>query len=127
MAYRLLADGLVILHGLFVLFVVFGSLLGFWRRGALWWHLPAAIWGATIELFGWVCPLTPLEQLFRARAGQGGYSGGFVDHYLTSLIYPSGLTPETQRLLGVLVILVNMACYAALWRSGRLLRTRSDG
>lgn len=127
MPYRLFADGLVILHGLFVLFVVFGSLLGFWRRAALWWHIPAVIWGAAIELFGWVCPLTPLEQLYRHRAGQVGYSGGFIDHYLTSLIYPSGLTPHTQRLLGVLLILVNGASYAVLWRRARQLRARSGG
>ena len=127
MVYRLLADGLVILHGLFVLFVVFGSLLGFRRRGMLWWHLPAVIWGAAIELFGWVCPLTPLEQLLRTRAGQGGYAGGFVDHYLTSLIYPAGLTRQVQQVLGVLVILVNAASYAALWRLGRLRRVRPRG
>jgi uncharacterized protein DUF2784 len=127
MAYRLLADCIVVLHGLFVLFVILGSLLGYWRRSVLWWHLPAAIWGAALELFGWVCPLTPLEQLFRQRAGQEGYSGGFVDHYLTSLIYPSGLTQHIQQTLGVLVIAVNVACYAALWRSGRLRRARAGG
>ncbi len=125
MGYRLLADGIVLLHGLFVLFVVFGALLAFWRPRVLWWHLPAAIWGALIELFGWICPLTPLEQHFRSRAGQAGYSGGFIEHYVTSLIYPAGLTQHAQRILGVLVILINSCLYWLLWRRARFPMLRS--
>lgn len=122
MAYRLLADLVVVLHGLFVLFVVFGSLLAMRRPSIIWWHLPAALWGVIIELFGWICPLTPLEQYFRERAGQVGYAGGFIDHYLVPLIYPAHLTPGIQKGLGVLVLLINGASYWVLGRRGRLPR-----
>jgi hypothetical protein len=119
LGYRLLADALVVLHGLFVLFVVFGSLLTLWRSWVIWLHLPAAAWGALIELLGWVCPLTPWEQALRLRAGQTGYTGGFIDHYLVPLIYPPGLTPRTQIILGILVVLLNAASYGALWHRMR--------
>lgn len=115
MGYRLAADALVVLHGLFVMFVVFGSLLVLWRRRVLWLHLPAAAWGALIEWFGWICPLTPWEQALRVRAGQRGYSGGFIEHYLVPLIYPVGLTPRGQTGLAVLVVLFNAGLYAVVW------------
>lgn len=111
MGYRLLPDCLVVLHGLFVVFVVFGSLLTLWRAWFAWIHLPAATWGALIELFGGVCPLTPWEQALRLRAGQTGYTGGFIDHYLAPLIYPSGLTHRSQVILGILLLLFNAAMY----------------
>ena len=127
MGYRLLADLLVVLHALFVLFVVFGSFLAFWRRSFLWVQVPAALWGAAVELFGWICPLTPLEQEYRTRAGQAGYAGGFIDHYLASAIYPAGLTATLQFVLGVLVLFLNGACYWVLRRRTRLTRARSHG
>jgi hypothetical protein len=119
MGYRLLADALVVLHGLFVLFVVFGSLLVLWRPRVMWLHIPAAAWGALIEWYGWICPLTPWEQALRLRAGQAGYRGGFIEHYLVPLIYPAGLTPEMQTRLGVLVVLFNAGLYAVVWRRVR--------
>lgn len=113
--YRLLADGLVVLHAAFIAFVVLGSLLALWRRWIAWLHVPAFLWGAMIECTGGVCPLTPWEQSLRARAGQEGYTGGFIDHYLIPLIYPAALTRAGQLLLGALVLLVNAAAYGALW------------
>jgi hypothetical protein len=99
------------LHMGFILFVVLGGLLTFrWPRAA-WFHLPAAFWGAVIELFGWVCPLTPLENRLRAAAGDAGYAGGFIEHYVLPVIYPIGLTRRTQVLLGVAVIVFNLAVY----------------
>ncbi|MBL8424926.1 MAG: DUF2784 domain-containing protein, partial [Candidatus Accumulibacter phosphatis] len=82
MINRLLADGIVVLHCLFIAFVVLGGVLALrWPRLA-WVHLPAACWGAAIELSGWICPLTPLENRFRQAAGEAGYAGSFIDHYL---------------------------------------------
>jgi hypothetical protein len=113
-----LADLVVIAHGLFILFVVAGGLLAWrWPRVA-WLHLPAAAWGVLIEWSGWICPLTPLENTLRQAAGQGGYSGGFVERYLLPLIYPMGLTPALQLWLGLAVVLVNVAVYALWWRRG---------
>ncbi|MFS8976560.1 DUF2784 domain-containing protein [Cupriavidus necator] len=117
-----LADLVVVAHGLFILFVVAGGLLVLrWPRVA-WLHLPAAAWGVLIEWFGWICPLTPLENTLRKAAGQAGYSGGFVERYLLPLIYPPGLTPAVQLWLGLVVLVVNVAIYALWWRRRRAAR-----
>ncbi|AQV96001.1 DUF2784 domain-containing protein [Cupriavidus necator] len=114
-----LADLVVIAHGLFIVFVVAGGLLVLrWPRVA-WLHLPAAVWGVLIEWSGWVCPLTPLENMLRQAAGQAGYSGGFVERHLLPMIYPAGLTPAVQLWLGAVVLVVNVAVYALWWRRWR--------
>jgi len=107
-------------HFAFVLFVVFGAFLAVrWRR-VLWLHLPCAAWGAWIELTGGICPLTPLENQLRLRAGGSGYEGGFVDHYLMPILYPVGLTRPVQIALGTAVIVFNVAVYSwILWRRGQ--------
>jgi len=111
MPYALLADLVVALHLLFVIFVVAGGLLVLrWPR-VMWLHLPAAVWGALIEFAGWICPLTPLENAFRARSGGVGYSGGFIEHYLLPVLYPAELTRGVQLVLGVLVVTLNFAVY----------------
>ena len=112
MAYRLLADGLVLIHFAFVIFVVAGGFLVIWRPSLRLIHLPAAAWGALIEFSGWICPLTPWEQALRHRAGEVGYAGGFIDHYMLPILYPQGLTPGVQVALGLLVVGVNVGIYA---------------
>jgi len=112
----ILADAVLILHLAFVLFVVLGAFLVLRRRKLIWVHLPVVIWGALIEFAGWICPLTPLENWLRARGGDRGYSGGFIDHYLGALIYPEGLTRELQWFLGALVLAINAAIYLQAWR-----------
>jgi len=120
--FRWLADLVVVLHLSFVLFVVLGGLLALGRPRIVWLHLPALAWGVLVEWAGWICPLTPLEQWLRLQAGQTGYGGDFVGHYLLPLLYPAGLTRSTQWLLGALVLAVNGAVYALLIRRrGRLL------
>jgi hypothetical protein len=124
MAYRVLADLVVGVHALFVAFVVLGGLLALrWPRSAAA-HLPAAVWGALIELRGWVCPLTPLEQSLRAAAGDAGYQGGFIEHYLLPVLYPAGLTRDVQLTLGSLVIAVNIVIYGIVLRR-RMARARA--
>lgn len=119
MIYHWLAGLVVALHGTFVLFVVLGGFLVLrWPR-VIWAHVPAATWGALIEFAGWICPLTPLENMLRARGGQAGYSGGFIEHYLVPLLYPSGLTARIRWVLGGFVILINLLAYGLL-----LLRAR---
>lgn len=111
-----LADLTVVDHALFVLFVVVGSFLVIrWPRLA-WVHIPAAVWGALIEFQGWVCPLTPLENELRRRAGESGYEGGFVETYLLGWLYPEGLTRSTQIWLGLFVIVINVIGYSAAAR-----------
>ena len=116
MSVDLLADVVLLVHAAFVVFVVLGGLLALaWPRAA-WVHLPAALWGVLVELLGWVCPLTPLENWLRRRAGESGYEGDFLARYLLPLLYPEGLTPGTQLVLGLLVIAVNAAIYCAVFR-----------
>jgi uncharacterized protein DUF2784 len=116
MLYRLLADLVVGLHFVFVLFVVLGGLLALrWPRAA-WFHLPAAIWGAGIEFVQGICPLTPLENHLRRLGGEAGYSGGFVEYYLLPVLYPAGLNQNVQLGIGVFVLLLNLTVYAVVWR-----------
>lgn len=111
-----LADLIVLLHALFILFVVGGGFLVLrWPRLA-WLHLPAALWGGVVELTGWFCPLTDLELYWRERGGAIGYGGSFIEHYLEPLIYPPGLTVQLQIFLGLGVLLLNGAIYLHLWR-----------
>ena len=113
---RLLADLVVSVHFLFVLFVLLGGLLVLrwpWVAGL---HLPAALWGVLIEFTGWICPLTPLEQSLRQRAGGQGYSGSFIEHYLLPVLYPSALTRDIQLVLGSVALAVNLGIYAYVLR-----------
>jgi hypothetical protein len=113
---RLLADALVAAHLAFVVFVVAGGLLVLRRRGWAALHLPAVAWGAYAEISGTLCPLTPLENSLRLKAGDAGYAGGFVEHYIIPLLYPEALTPRLQVALGLTVIAVNVVVYALAWR-----------
>ncbi len=114
MIYRFLADFVLIFHLLFIVFVIFGGLLALCCRWLVLAHIPAAIWGAYIELTGGLCPLTTLEVRFRRIAGDTGYSGSFIEHYLLPIIYPAGLTRDIQFGMAGLVILINVVIYGAL-------------
>ena len=116
MWYRLGADLVLLLHLAFVLFVVAGGLLVLkWPRLA-WLHLPAVTWGALVEFTGWICPLTPLENILRTLAGASTYDSDFIEHYILPLLYPAELTRDTQLILGMIVIGVNILAYGWLWR-----------
>lgn len=119
MLHRLAADAVLVLHLAFIVFVLVGGLLALRWRGAPWLHLPAAAWGVYIELSGGLCPLTPLENSLRRAAGEAGYAGGFIEHYLLPLIYPAGLTQEIQYLLAAIVVGVNVLAYAWVWAARR--------
>lgn len=123
MIYRLLADFVVLVHGAFVVFVVLGGFLALWNLRWAWVHLPAAIWGAWVEFAGRICPLTPLENQFRGLAGERGYAGGFIEHYIVPLLYPVGLTRDRQFLFGGIVVAVNLLAYGVA--VARAYRTRS--
>jgi len=107
-----MADLVVLTHFAFVLFVVLGGLLVLRWRPLIYLHVPAVIWGAWIEFSGRICPLTPLENMLRLKAGEAGYTGGFIEHYLLAILYPSALTRDIQAVLGVLVVVLNLALYA---------------
>lgn len=118
MIYRLLADGVLVVHAVFALFVVAGGFLAMrWRR-LIWVHVPAMLWGVAVEFGGWLCPLTPLENRLRNLAGDAPYAGDFIAHYLQRLLYPVSLTRTLQLLLGAAAVLINAVAYALLVRAG---------
>jgi hypothetical protein len=120
--YRGLADLVLVVHLAFVLFVVLGGLLALrWPRVA-WVHVPVALYGATIEFVGFICPLTPLEIWLRRRGGEAGYEGGFIEHYIMAALYPTGLTREIQLALGVGVLLLNAIVYTIVLKRYKLRR-----
>ena len=125
MLYRLLADLVLVVHLLFIAFVVAGGFAAVrWPRLA-WAHVPCFVWGALIEFAGWICPLTPLEVRLRIASGQAGYSGGFVERYLLPIIYPGALNREIQIWLGLSVLALNAVAYA--WLLRRLRRRARTG
>ena len=116
MTYQVAATATALLHLAFILFVLFGGFLVLKWPKLAWVHVPAAVWGVLIELFGWYCPLTRWENFFLREAGRAGYSGGFVSHYIIPLIYPPGLTRVHELVIGVLVLAVNTAIYVKVLR-----------
>ena len=127
MVFRGLADLVLLVHLLFVVFVVAGGLLVLrWPRLA-WVHVPVALYGALIEFVGFICPLTPLEIWLRRLGGEAGYEGGFVEHYVTAALYPSGLTREIQIGIGVGVLVLNAVVYATVVRRRRLATPAPHG
>jgi len=125
MWYSWLADLILCTHAAFVFFVIFGGLLVLKRRWIAWLHLPAAVWGVTVEFSGWVCPLTPLENWLREQAGETGYRSDFVAYYLLPVLYPDDLTRDVQLMLGMAVLAINISVYGWLWRRMRWHRHRS--
>ena len=119
--YGILAGAVIVAHLLFIAFVAAGGLL-VWRWPRLAFvHLPAVVWGVVVELTGWICPLTPLENYLRHLGGSNSYSGGFIEQYLIPVIYPANLTANTQYILGGLVIAVNLIIYTIIIRKQRAL------
>jgi len=117
-----MADLVVLLHFLFVLFVVCGGVLALWWPRIIWLHVPAVVWGGLIEFAGWICPLTPLENRLRRAQGGAGYEGDFIAHYILPILYPAGLTRAHQLVLGGLVLTFNLGVYALV-----LARHRRSG
>lgn len=124
MLYRVLADAVLIGHLLLIIYGLLGGLLYFWHRWLALLHLPLAVWISLIEFFQWTCPLTPLEKQLRVLAGEGAYSGGFIEHYLIALIYPDGMTRAMVLILGVIALGSNLLIYGFIVRDA-YLRFRS--
>ena len=117
--FGVLADVVVLLHITFIAFVILGGLLAFRFRWFPWVHVPAVVWGTLIELRGWLCPLTSLENWLREAGGAAAYPGGFIERYVLPIVYPTRLTREVQLKLALLVGVVNIAIYASLWVARR--------
>ena len=114
MRARILANLVLGFHFAFVVFSVLSGFLVLWKRWIAWLHVPSVVWSAFVNLFSQVCPLTPLENKFRYLAGQAGYEGGFIEHYIAPLVYP-GVMPERWGLIaGFSVLVWNVLVYALL-------------
>jgi hypothetical protein len=113
---RFFADAIVVVHLMFVIYAIFGGVLVLRWKYTVYSHVPALLWGIAVEANGWICPLTPLENELRARAGLAGYTGGFVEHYLLPVLYLDNLTRYDQYVLAALLILVNVVVYAFVIR-----------
>jgi|SRR5688572_17108968 hypothetical protein len=120
MGYRIAADSVLVAHFLFAAFAVVGGLFVAMNPAWAWLHVPVVLWSAIVNLKGWVCPLTPLEQRLRALAGQAGYTGGFIQHYVGQAVYPGGMPRRLELVAGVSVLAGNALVYAVL------LATRSS-
>jgi hypothetical protein len=128
MLYRVLADLTVAVHFAFLIFVVAGGLLARRHRWLVIPHLLAAAWGVYVEATpGLICPLTPLENVFALRAGEAGYQGSFIEHYLVPIIYPEGLTRVAQWGLAAFVVATNVAAYTWPWHRSLSSRRRTNG
>ncbi|MGB6449186.1 MAG: DUF2784 domain-containing protein [Steroidobacteraceae bacterium] len=122
MDWKLLADAVVLAHFAFVVFVVTGAFLAWRYPRVLFAHVPALLWGIWIEASGMICPLTPLENHLRMLAGEAGYPGGFVEHYVIPVLYPLGLTRHIQWVLAAVLIALNVVGYAGLFVRARSRR-----
>lgn len=111
---RLGADVVLLGHFLFVAFAVLGGFLLLADRAWAWIHLPVVVWSSVVNLAGWTCPLTPLEQSLRAKSGQSGYEGGFVEHYVGRLVYPRGMPRRMELIAGVSIVVWNASVYGAI-------------
>jgi hypothetical protein len=115
----LLAAIVVVIHLLFIAFVAIGALLALkWPR-VIYVHLPAVIWGMYVEFTHATCPLTPLENYFREQAGKERYTIDFIDYYLIPIVYPKGLTPDKQWILGFLIVIANVVTYTIIYRRSK--------
>jgi Protein of Unknown function (DUF2784) len=122
MFYRIAADLVLVAHFAFIILVVAGALVAFRFSWFAWIHIPAASWGAFVELTGRICPLTTLENFLRVHAGQEGYANSFVEQYIFPVIYPAGLTRQVQLLLAGMVVAVNVIIYATILLRKRTVR-----
>ncbi|MDH3390851.1 MAG: DUF2784 domain-containing protein [Desulfobacterales bacterium] len=126
MLYNSLADLIVVLHSLFVLFVMLGGFLVLWKSSVAWCHIPAVFWAASIEFFGWICPLTPLENMLREKGGAAGYDTGFVEHYIVPILYPASLTRQVQINFGIIVLSINIGLYFFVLHSLRKTERKQE-
>jgi hypothetical protein len=113
-AYRIAADLVLLAHFLFAAFAVFGGTLVFYNHAWAWLHIPVVLWSSAVNLMSWTCPLTPIEKALRNRAGQGGYSGGFIQHYVGRAVYPRGMPRQLELVAGISILVGNALLYAAI-------------
>jgi hypothetical protein len=126
MLYRLIADGLLLIHFCYILFVIFGGLLILRWRDIWKIHLPAVLWGFLVQFFVWICPLTSWENHFRELGGESGYQNGFIDYFLTSIIYID-INPYFHMIMAVLLLSLNLSIYYKIFINGNRQKRNCKG
>lgn len=116
MLYQAAAELVLILHLGFIGFVIAGGVAVRWWPRIAWLHVPLFVWGSLVNLAGWVCPLTPLENHLRRLAGESGYAGSFIEQYVAPVVYPAGMTSDLALAAGVFLLVWNVAVYAWIFR-----------
>ena len=118
--YSGLAVSVLVLHALFILWVVLGAFL-VWSRPVLrWLHIASLVWGILTDVLYWPCPLTFAENALEQRAGIQPYQGGFLLHYLDKLIYPD-ISPNVLTIAALIVCALNLGFYTwRLWAGQRI-------
>jgi hypothetical protein len=112
---RFAANIVLLFHFVFVVLAVFGGFGVLINPRWAWIHVPIVVWSSVVNLAGWTCPLTPLENRLRAAASGTGYEGGFVQHYIGPLVYPSGMPRRLELVAGVAIAAWNGALYAFIY------------
>ena len=105
--FRWAAEGVVLVHFLWIVFVVTGAFFLWRTRRWKYVHLAAVLYSLGIEIYGWICPLTHLEQWLWGRAGIASYEGSFISYYLEKIIYlrvPRWLLVSTVALLLIVTV-----------------------
>src|ERR1700741_5645226 len=108
--YSSLSILVLLLHALFIAWVVFGVLFARSRPVLRWLHIISLIWGILTELLPWPCPLTLLENWLEGKAGEEPYQGGFLLYYLDKLVYPD-ISATILTVAGVIICALNLAFY----------------
>jgi hypothetical protein len=109
--YSALATSVLVVHALFILWVIFGAFLARSRPMLRWLHIASLLWGMLTELLLWPCPLTWLEDWLESKAGIEPYQGGFLLHYLDKVIYPD-ISAITLTITAVIICSLNLVIYA---------------
>jgi len=119
--YEFLATFTLIIHFLFIVYVILGGLFFFIKPWTLYFHIPAFLYGVYVEFTQSICPLTYLENFFLSKAKVATYSTSFIQNYLIPIIYPINLTKELQIILGIFLIVINVIIYGIIFAksSGR--------
>ena len=113
--YEFAAQITIFIHFLFIVYIVLGSILCFFKTKLIIFHLFSVAWGVYIELSSNVCPLTYLENWFLQKAGLRAYTEGFISKYIFNIVYPIGLTEQIQIYLALGLIFINIILYLFLY------------
>lgn len=112
---KILADGVLLLHFLVVVFAVTGAVFVYPHPVPTLFHILIVVWSSVVNLADWTCPLTPLEQNLRRSAGGSSYSGGCLQHYLDKLVKPLGMPRKVELIAGYSIVGWNLLLYALLY------------